>query len=430
MTSTVATELATATPMTIAEESFTQLIIVEGTSLGAVGAAPTTGNTMLIPYLATLTLLTPAQDPVAADVPFPPTTALAEGLSPKALQGLSDLIQSFVDEDEVVGAELLVIKNRKTVLHESFGWRDRDGEVAMQNGSVFCVRSMTKPVVGAAILMLVDDKKIKLTDHVSKYLPSFAAEASKDITVEHLLGHTSGLPLSLLLGKNLRDLEGIQAVAELGAGYALGFEPGTAFHYSDQGTDTLTALIEVVTGAPAADFLRARVLDPLGMQDSACVMSMDHPLRERGCVKYGGSPGSWTRFWGPDEEPLFPFFLGSQGMYSTLEDSARFLELWPRGRSRTARLLRTRSARKTLTPGPYTPDASTALPELRADYGFLMQLWTGTGEGEEREVVAYGHSGSDGTHAWVFPEQKATVLYFTQSRGTTTGLRVEEALGD
>jgi len=385
---------------------------------------------MLIPILATFALLTQVQDQGAAVEFFPPTTALAEGLSPKSLQGLSELVQSFVDDGEIVGAELLVIKNKKSVLHQSFGWRDRDGKVAMENGSVFCVRSMTKPVIGAAVLMLVDDRRIKLTDHVAEYLPSFAAESSKDITVEQLLTHTSGLPLSLILGKNLHELDGIRAVAELGAGCELEFEPGTAFNYSDQGTDTLTALIEVVTGAPAADFVRARVLDPLGMLDTTCVMSKDHALRERACVKYGGMPGAWNRFWGPEDEPLFPFFLGSQGLYSTLEDYVRFTELWARGRSRSARLLRTRSARRALTPGPYPLGGPTALPGLQSDYGFLMQLWTGPGEGDEREVIAYGHSGSDGTHAWVFPEQKATVLYFTQSRGTTTGLRVEEALGD
>jgi hypothetical protein len=59
-----------------------------------------------------------------------------------------------------------------------------------------------------------------------------------------------------------------------------------------------------------------------------------------------------------------------------------------------------------------------------------MQLWTGPGEDGEREVVAYGHTGSDGTHAWVFPEENAMVFYFTQSRGNSTGLRVEEVLGD
>jgi hypothetical protein len=75
-------------------------------------------------------------------------------------------------------------------------------------------------------------------------------------------------------------------------------------------------------------------------------------------------------------------------------------------------------------------EGPTGLPGLQTGYGFLMQLWTGPGEDGEREVVAYGHTGSDGTHAWVFPEENAMVFYFTQSRGNSTGLRVEEVLGD
>jgi CubicO group peptidase (beta-lactamase class C family) len=386
------------------------------------------------PTIALLTALNfsaTVQDSQVNERPFPASTALAESVSPDSLESLSKLVQSLVDDEEVVGAELLVIKNGRSILHEAYGWRDREAQVAMETGSVFCVRSMTKPFIAASILMLVDDREIKLDDHVAEYLPSFDVEGSRDITVEHLLTHTSGLPMSLLFGKNPRELKSIQAVAELGAGYELDFEPGSAFQYSDQGTDTLTALVEVVSGMSAADFVSTRLLEPLGMQESVCIMTEDHPLRARGCVKYAGSRGFWTRFWGPDEPPLFPVFLGSQGLYSTLEDYARFMEFWRRkGRPGKERLLGPRYVRGTLTPGPHPMEGSTGLPGLQTAYGFLMQLWTGPGEDGEDEVVAYGHTGSDGTHAWVFPEENAMVFYFTQSRGNTTGLRVEEVLGD
>ena len=384
--------------------------------------------------LAALALGTPSLEPTGGDEPFPASTALAEGVSPEALAGVSRLVKSLVDDEEIVGAELLVLKNGRSILHEAYGWRDREAEVPMETGSVFCVRSMTKPLIGAAILMLVEDDLLELGDPIAKYLVAFDIDGRREITVEHLLTHTSGLPLSLLLGKNLHELEGLQAVAELGASYELDFEPGSAFTYSDQGTDTLTALIEVVTGEPAAQFVRTRLLEPLGMRDSVCVMPEDHPLRARGCSKYVGSRGEWTRFWSPADPPIFPFFLGSQALYSTLTDYAHFLEFWQRkGRVGTTRLLRPRSVRKALTPGPYPLGSPTGLPGLRCDYGYLMQLWTGPGpEGKEddREVVAFGHTGSDGTYAWVFPEENAMVLFFTQSRFNTTGLRVEEALGN
>ena len=112
----------------------------------------------------------------ASDEPFPTSSALAEGVSPEALAKLSQLVQTLIDDNEIVGAELLVIKNGHSILHEAFGLRDREAELPMETGSVFCVRSMTKPVVGAAILMLVEDKLLELDDHVAQYLPAFDVE--------------------------------------------------------------------------------------------------------------------------------------------------------------------------------------------------------------------------------------------------------------
>lgn len=373
--------------------------------------------------------LAPIQDSPPAR--FPAASAIGEGISPDSLAKLDELIQGFVDDDEIVGAELLVIKNGRSVMHNAYGWRNREEQLPMETGSVFCVRSMTKPLIGSAILMLVDEKQLKLDDPVAQYLPAFDVESTRTITIEQLLNHNSGLPMSLIMGKNLQELEGIQAVADLGAGYALDFEPGSAFQYSDQGTDTLTALLEVVSEMTAAEFVQTRILDPLGMQDSATVMLTDNPLRERGCCKYAGTRKAWTRFWTPEDEPLFPFFLGSQGLYSTLEDYARFADFWlHKGKLGKQRLLGSRYIRKALTPGPHALGAPSGFPKVHSEYGFLTQLWMGPGKRDKDEVVAFGHTGSDGTHAWVFPKQKAMVLYFTQSRGTNTGLQVEEVLGE
>ena len=376
-------------------------------------------------------------DAAAADDPFPVSTALEEGVSPDALASLSELIQSFVDDDEIVGGELLVLKNGRTLLHEGYGWRNREAEVAMEPGSVFCVRSMTKPVIATAILMLIDDDQLELDERASKFLPSFDVDGLREITIEQLLTHTSGLPMSQIMAADLVEIQaqgGIRAVADRVDVDSLRFESGTDLSYSDQGTDTLTAIIEIVAGVSAQEFVETRVLDPLGMRESACVMTPDHPLRVRGVSKYSGSRGNWNSFWDTSKPPLFPFFLGSQGLYSTLVDYARFMELWERrGRAGKERLLPARLVRKALTPSAFPLGGATGLPGLRADYGYLMQLWTGPGpEGkeDEREVVAFGHTGSDGTYAWVFPDQNAMVLYFTQSRSNTTGMRVEESLGN
>jgi CubicO group peptidase (beta-lactamase class C family) len=371
--------------------------------------------------------------PQGADEPFPTSTALAERVSPEGLTALSELVRSFVERDEIVGAELLVIVNGHTILHEGHGWRDREREQPMRPGGVFCVRSMTKPLIGAATWMLIESGELALDTRAAELLPAFDVEDKRDITVEQLLGHHSGLPMSLIMTRNSRELGSLRAVAELGGACKLEFEPGQAFGYSDQGTDTLAALVEIAGGKPAEDFVRERLLEPLGMRDSACLMVAEHPLRERVCSAYAGSTSSWTRYWDAEQPQLFGVFLGSQGLYSSAVDYARFLDLYlKRGRAGGERLLRGSSVRSTLEPGPFPMSGATGFPGLRSEYGTLMQLWTRAAKDDAgaREVVVFGHTGSDGTHAWAFPESQAMVLYFTQSRGSTTGLRVEERLGE
>lgn len=362
---------------------------------------------------------------------FPISTPLEQGVSPDAVVKLTDLVQSFVDAEEVVGAELLVIVNGKTIHHGAYGWSDLEAKAPMETGSVFCVRSMTKPLIGTAILMLESDRKLELSDKISEYLPSLDVEGWKDVTLEHLITHTSGLPFSLIAHAPLDKLGDIQKVAALGAGYELDFEPGTKFQYSDQGTDMLTAVIEVITGMPAEAFVRARILEPLEMHSSACLMASDHPLRPRAIPAYAGGTSQWKRFWGPDKPPLFPFFLGSQGLYSTVEDYAKFLDMWRRrGRGPAGRVLKTSKVKRALTPTGLPFGSASGFLGLETEYGCLMEIWTQQVEGESKELVAFGHNGSDGTYAWAFPKQKALVMYFTQSRNNPTGMRVEEALGN
>ena len=379
-------------------------------------------------YLLTLAVLSICLSQVSGQTSttYPASSAEEQGVSAEALSRLDELVQSMVDDEEVVGAEVLVIKNGHSILHTAYGWRDRESQTAMDLNSVFCVRSMTKPLIGTSILMLVKDGKIKLEDRVAQYLPSFEVESTRDITIAQLMSHSSGMPMSQIMAADLSAIDGIQAVAEMGAGIDLMFKPGSDFSYSDQGTDTLTAIMEVVTGKPAEDFVRARILDPLEMKDSTCMMEEGNPLRLRGGSKYSGARGAWIPFWNTEKPPLFPFFLGSQGLYSTVSDYARFMELWKEeGLFGEQILLDPGLMQKALTPSPFVKGFPSDIPGLTVDYGYLMILWT---QGEE--LVGFGHNGSDGTHAWVFPEQDAMVFYFTQSRGTRTGMRVGKVLGE
>jgi len=357
---------------------------------------------------------------------FAPATPESQGLEPARLAELCAVVQGYVDAEKTVGAELLVIRNDHLVLHRGFGWKHREESVPMEPGGVFCLRSMTKAVIGTAVQMLIDERALSARDPVAKYLPAFDDERSRAITVEHLLTHTSGLPLSSLVGGGLAGLGGERDVAALAGEHGPDFAPGTRFQYSDDGADTLGALIEVVSGKSLDDFLRARIFEPLGMRETTGVMSADHPLRAKVCSNYAGGPGAWTRYWSPRDPPLFDFLLGSQGLYGTALDYARFLYLWKeKGRAGGERLLSMRAVR-----GALEPRNKMGMPSgfegLEARYGEMMQLWVDPAADDG--LVAFGHGGSDGTMAWVFPALDLMVLYFTQSRNGLTVIEIGGAV--
>ncbi len=358
---------------------------------------------------------------------FPVASAAEVGLDAAELEALAAVVQDLSDRGEVVGAELLVVKNDKTVLHRAFGWKDREDVALMEPNTIFCVRSMTKPVVGTAVSMLVDDEKLLLSDKASKYLPAFDNERSRAITVEMLLHHTSGLPLSGLLERDIRTVTSLRQVADWAGEKGPEHPPGSRFSYSDDGADTLGAIVEVASGESLATYVEGRVLAPLQMMDAVTVVAPDHPKRARMASKYAGSPGNWTRFWSPKDPPIFRTFLASQSLYCTAADYARFLSLWKeKGRAGGERLVSMRSARRAHEPGVET-GFPTGFAGLSVEYGELWVLYVDRTK-EKPELVAFGHSGSDGTFSYCFPALDLMVCYFTQSRGTLSGLAFEAAL--
>ena len=386
---------------------------------------------------AAVLLLAGAAAPAAAQAeePFPPATPQSVGLSAEALEALADEVTSYIDREMAVGAELLVIKDRRTVLHEAFGWRDREAEVPMERDTLFNIRSMTKPVTGAAAQTLIDDGILALDDRVADYLPGFDNEASGQITIEQLLTHTSGLPLTTVQSTDQYD--SLQAMASATGEGGPEFEPGSKFWYSDAGTDTLGAVVEQASGMPLADYVGERLLGPLGMDDSYYSGDPDDPRLARTASLYVGQVGEWTRFWGPEAEPFYPYAWGSQSLYATPEDYARFLAMWlDEGRAGEQEVLSPEAVARMLTPattmGSLGSDAPspTLFPDLHVYQGqmALMLVFGEPFDGEpppDAEPVILGYSGSDGTIAWAWPARDLMILYFTQSRGGASPIRLE-----
>lgn len=364
----------------------------------------------------------------APQATFAPATPESMGLDSGALDALAAVVERWVDEERIVGAEIAVVRAEHVLFHRGCGWRDRETRVPMEPGGVFCLRSMTKPVIGAAVQELIDGGRLSASDTVASYLPAFDHERSRAITLEQLLTHTSGLRLSSLVGHDLHALGSERAVADLAGANGPEHEPGSGFHYSDDNADTLGALVEIVSGRALEKHVRERLLAPLGMHASTCVMACEDPLRARVCSTYSGGPGAWVRHFRPADPPLFPFLLGSQGLYGTALDYVRFLRAWfDPARDESSRVLSTSAVRRALTPR-HRSGASTGFTGLECWYGEMMMLWVDPHAPDAERVVAFGHTGSDGTAAWAFPALDLVVVYLTQSRGAHSVVAFESEL--
>jgi CubicO group peptidase (beta-lactamase class C family) len=109
--------------------------------------------------------------------PFPYARPQDVGLSPSRIQSLADRVYDWVKQGRIVGAEVLVVKNHKIVLHEVCGWSDRERGIPLQRNSIYRIRSMTKPFVGTAVLMLAEQNRLSLDNAVAAYIPAFASSS-------------------------------------------------------------------------------------------------------------------------------------------------------------------------------------------------------------------------------------------------------------
>ncbi len=345
--------------------------------------------------------------PGIADSAFSYARPEEVGISSATLEGLVRLVGGWVSDGQIIGAEFMLVKDRKIVLHEAIGWNDIERGFPMRRNSIFRMRSMTKPFTGTSVLILQEEGKLNLDDRVSSYLPSFDNDLSREITLRQLLTHTGGyvqggFPAPFYSYGSLREV--VDAVGAAGPQHP----PGGDYRYSDVGSATLGAVVEQVSGMPVERFIESRILEPLGMVDTHTRFSIDAPWADRMNSTYRRSDGSdWTKYWDNTREQRFPFFRASGGLYCTTLDYARFLAAFmDGGMAGGTRILSEASVGEALSPGPYNPE-----------YGLHWML---PRMSDLEDVKVFGHGGSDGTIAYAIPELDFMVLYFTQSRGNRT----------
>ena len=207
------------------------------------------------------------------------------GDEPSSVSGgrMAAVLQPFVNRHTLAGAVVLVADENHVLDVEAVGYADVAAKKPMRTDCVFWIASQSKPITATALMMLVDEGKVKLDDPVEKYLPEFKGQmvvAERDeehvllrkpkhpITVRNVLSHTSGLPFSSPIEKPTLDLFSLECRVRSYAMLPLEFEPDTKYLYANAGVNIAARIIEVVSGVPFQTFLDQRLFTPLDMKDT------------------------------------------------------------------------------------------------------------------------------------------------------------------
>ena len=388
-------------------------------------------------------LLTPpaqAQAPVLA-VARPE----AVGLSGARLGQLSAALKSDIEKGVIPGATLLVARHGKIAWFESMGVRDPGNRAPMTKDAIFRIYSMSKPITSVAVLMLVEEGKIALADPVSKYIPQLGGlkvgvekpgangptlelePARREITVQDLLRHTSGLTYGFfgpgLVKKAYVDAklwedypsnaEFVDRLAKL----PLLYQPGTTWDYSHS-TDVLGRLVEVVSGRTFGEFLTARIFTPLGMPDTAFYVG-DAAKQGRIAEPFPNDRSIGVGAELNDPRVVQKWESGGGGLVSTTMDYARFLQMLLNGGSLNGKRLLSPKIVAYMTadhlgggavPGPlYLPGAGFGF-----GLGFAVRKDAGVSP-FPGSVAEYNWGGAAGTYFWVDPKEDLFVVYMMQS---------------
>ena len=369
------------------------------------------------------------------------------GLSRGRLQRLSDVLRGDIDRGFVPGAVALVARRGKVAHFEALGARDPAGGAPMHRDSLFRIYSMTKPIVSVAAMILWEEGRFLLGDPVAKYLPDFAGlevaverdgkiervPAERDITLQDLLRHTSGLTYEFrgnapvqkmymdakIFRRNQTNAEQAATLARL----PLMYQPGTRWEYS-RSTDVLGRVIEVMTGETLGEVLAERILKPLGMADTDFFVPAAKHQRLAEAFAKDPETGLGVQLLEVREKPSFE--SGGGGLVSTAMDYARFLQMMLNGGTLDGSRLLSRKTVEYMTADhlggmPGTPDL--LIPGYGFGLGFAVRLQPGLAQ-VPGSTGQYYWGGLAGTTFWVDPAEQLFAVLLIQGPGQREYFRV------
>lgn len=381
-----------------------------------------------------------AQGRAAADIPAP---------SPEGLDRITDYFNNEVTSGRLPGAVILVQQHGKPVYLKTFGVRDTRTGLAMTTDTIFAIHSMTKPITCLGAMMLIDEGKLALTDPVSKYVPLFAdtkvgVEIKRSgstseieleppirlVNIEDLLRHTSGISYDYIGAPWVMDVYTAANIFEAPfnnrefadriARLPLTRQPGTLWRYGHS-TDVLGAVIEIISGQTLYQFLKQRILDPLGMSSTKFVLTSAEE-RARMARPLPNDPillaGERDRLAHPEWES------GGGGLLSTITDYQRFSQMLLNGGEFEGKRYLSPAAFKAMTTDHIGPGSGVGrdyfyFPGDGFGYGYGIGVRTDPGNAKPPPPGSIGElkwdSGS-GTYFGVDPKLDMIYLMMQQTQ--------------
>jgi len=380
------------------------------------------------------------------------------GMSGERLNRVRDVVQEFIDEGRIQGAVVGVACRGKVVYFEAQGVSNVNTKAPLQTDAMFHMASSTKPILGVAAMIMIEEGRFAPSDPVEKYIPEFKGikvavpkesgdknikpqygskkgykkgaeyrlvDAHRPVTIHDLLTHTSGIaaqgPGKGISSKTKKKKTGksetlatwIPKVAER----PLSFQPGTRWGYGG-GLDVVARVIEIVSGMPFNEFVQKRIFDPLDMKDTHWIVPEDKLDRMLFVVE--GKAGTPTKY-----------FSGSAGLISTARDYLHFEQmLVNKGELFGNRILKPESVEMMSSSqvGDLYVKAAKGGAGLAFAYTVAITVdpeLAKTG----RSAGAFGWGGAAGTVSWTDPKEELAGVIMVQQPTADLSVRIAEAIG-
>ena len=390
------------------------------------------------------------QDSIKKSLPLSEASPESVGISSERLARIDSLCQQAVSGNKIPGAVALVARNGKIVYYKAFGMADNQSGRKMKRDDIFRIASMTKAVTSTAVMILWEEGKFRLDDPISNYIPEFknpqllkdfnpadssytTVPAASEITVRQLLNHTSGIGYGQIDGddrfrmiynkagitdafttSDLTIAENIKRLAKL----PLHHNPGEKFTYSE-GLDVLGYFIEIMSGMPFDRFVRTRLFDPLGMNDTWFYLPDDKASR---LVSVQQSVnGQWTKYPVTFYNPDYPitgakkYFAGGAGISSTAKDYATFLQMYLNGGELNGKRILSRTTIQAMM-GNQNPDIWGENAESYYAMAFLVTTQRGQDKGGNGSAGTFRWGGYFNTSYFADPKEKIIGVLMKQTQ--------------